>query len=97
MPRLELPEGWQVESISVQPPEVKLSGPEVWLDSLGEVETTAIQPEFKAGPFEAVVGVASPTGKAIRLVNEKSKFTVRGILVPQDTNPDVVKGSGEKQ
>jgi YbbR domain-containing protein len=97
LPYLELPEGWQVESISVHPAQVKLSGPEVWLDSLSEVETTAIQPEFKAGPFEAVVGVASPTGKAIRLVNENAKFRVRGILVYQDSNPEPVEDSGEKR
>ena len=97
LPRLELPEEWQVESISVQPAQVKLSGPEVWLDSLSEVETTAIQPEFKAGPFEAVVGVASPTGKAIRLVNENAKFRVRGILVHQNGNPKTVEHPGEKR
>ncbi|MDX8403775.1 MAG: hypothetical protein R8K54_05140, partial [Mariprofundaceae bacterium] len=90
-PHLEIPEGWQVEIISVVPAEVKLSGPEVWLDSLGEVETTAIQPEFKPGPFEAVVGVASPTGKAIRLVNEKAKFTVKGVLTRQNVDEAVVK------
>ncbi|MES0372273.1 MAG: CdaR family protein [Mariprofundaceae bacterium] len=92
LPRLELPEGWQVEIISVEPAEVKLSGPEVWLDSLSEVETTAIQPEFKPGPFEAVVGVASPTGKAIRLVNEKAKFMVKGILTHQEMDEAVVNG-----
>jgi len=97
VPRLELPEGWQVDSISVEPPEVKLSGPEVWLDSLSEVETTAIQPEFKAGPFEAVVGVASPTGKAIRLVNENVKLRVRGTLVHQDESPETLEHAEEKR
>ena len=97
LPRLELPEGWQVDSISVEPPEVKLSGPEVWLDSLSEVETTAIQPEFKAGPFEAVVGVASPTGKAIRLVNENVKLRVRGTLVHQDESPETLEHAEEKR
>jgi YbbR domain-containing protein len=97
LPRLELLEGWQVESVSVQPAQVKLSGPEVWLDSLSEVETTAIQPEFKAGPFEAVVGVASPTGKAIRLVNENAKFRIKGILVRQDENQETAEHSKEKK
>ncbi|MDT8376482.1 MAG: CdaR family protein [Mariprofundaceae bacterium] len=96
MPRMELPEGWTVESISVQPAQVRLSGPEVWLDALSEVETTAIQPEFKAGPFEAVVGVASPTGKAIRLVDGNAKFRVRGVLVHQERNPGAER-SGEKR
>ncbi len=97
LPRLELPEEWKVESISVQPAQVKLSGPEVWLDSLSKVETIAIQPEFKAGPFEVVVGVASPTGKAIRLVNENAKFRVKGILVHQGENLKAVEHSGEKR
>ncbi len=97
LPHLELPEEWQIESISVQPAQVKLSGPEVWLDSLSEVETIAIQPEFKAGPFEVVVGVASPTGKAIRLVNENAKFRVKGILVHRDENPKSVEHPEEKR
>jgi len=97
LPRLELPEGWQVESIVVEPAEVKLSGPEVWLDALSEVETIAIQPEFKVGAFEAVVGIASPTGKAIRLVNENVKFKVRGVLVHQDESPVAAEGSEEKR
>lgn len=92
LPRLELPEGWKIEIVSVEPAEVKLSGPEVWLDSLSEVETTAIQPEFKPGPFVAVVGVASPTGKAIRLVNDKVKITVKGILTHQDMGEAAVNG-----
>jgi len=97
LPRLELLEGWQVELISVEPAEVKLSGPEVWLDSLSEVETTAVQPEFKPGPFEVVVGVASPTGKAIRLVNDKAKFRVKGVLVHRDESPEASGQSGEQR
>lgn len=81
LPRLELPEGWHAENVTVEPAEVQLSGPEVWLESLKEVETIAIQPEYKPGLFEAKVGVASLTGKAIRLVNDKAQFLVRGTLV----------------
>jgi len=76
LPRLELPEGWHAENVTVEPAEVQLSGPEVWLESLKEVETIAIQPEFKEGAFEAKVGVASLSGKAIRLVNDKAQFLV---------------------
>lgn len=85
LPRLELPEGWHAENVSVEPPKVELTGPEVWLDSLTEVETIAIQPEFKQGPFEAKVGVATPSGQAIRLVKENAQFVVRGTLVEADT------------
>lgn len=94
-PRLELPEGWHAENVTVEPPKVQLSGPEVWLDSLNEVETIAIQPEFKEGAFEAKVGVASPTGKGIRLVDAKAQFTVRGTLVPAAEAGK--KGAGEKR
>ncbi|MFQ5581273.1 MAG: YbbR-like domain-containing protein [Mariprofundaceae bacterium] len=78
--RLELPEGWQVKGVAVEPAEVSLSGPEIWLDALKEVETTPVRPELKIGLFEVKVGVESPTGKAIRLVNPKEEFTVRGML-----------------
>jgi YbbR domain-containing protein len=80
-PRLELPEGWHAENVSVEPQQIQLSGPEVWLDSLSEVETVAIQPEFKPGLFEARVSLATPSGKAIRLVNESAQVLVRGVLV----------------
>ena len=95
-PRLELPEGWHAENVSVEPPQVQLSGPEIWLDTLSEVETVAIQPEFKLGAFEAKVGVASPSGKAIRLVNENAQFVVRGTLVEADMKEEM-KGVGEKR
>jgi len=80
-PRLELPEGWTALNVQVEPAMVALSGPEVWLDALANVETTAVHPEAKAGLFEVVVSVESPTGKAIRLVNSNTKFTVHGSLV----------------
>jgi len=56
------------------------------------VETVAIQPEFKPGLFEAKAGVATPSGKAIRLVNENAQFVIRGVLVeaePENTKVDV--------
>ena len=98
-PRLELPEGWHAENVSVEPPQVQLSGPEVWLDTLSEVETVAIQPEFKLGAFEAKVGVATPSGKAIRLVNENARFIVRGTLVEVGLQGEKVdmKAAGEKR
>jgi len=79
-PRLELPEGWKALDVRVEPAKAALLGPEVWLDVLSEVKTTAVHPEIKPGPFEMKVGVESPTGKAIRLVKPDAKFTVRGRL-----------------
>lgn len=80
-PRLELPEGWRAENVEVSPAKAELAGPEIWLDALSEVETLAVRPELKPGPFVVQVAVASPAGKAIRLVNPDARFTVRGILV----------------
>jgi len=80
-PRLELQEGWKAVDVQVTPAVAVLSGPEVWLDALSDVKTTAVLPETKVGPFEIKVGVESPTGKAIRLVDPNTKFTVRGRLL----------------
>jgi YbbR domain-containing protein len=87
--KLEVPEGWQAMNIVVEPGEAELKGPEVWLDALSHVETTAVRPEPKAGLFEVVVGVESPAGKAIQLVKAKARFKVRGLLVvdPAARNP----------
>jgi len=80
--RLELPEGWLAKGVSVEPDQVSLIGPEVWLDALKQVETTPIRPaDPKNGPFEVKVGVESPTGKAIRLEDAKVQITVRGLLI----------------
>jgi len=80
-PRLELDEGWMALDVQVAPATVTLSGPEVWLDALSDVETTAVRPDANPGPFEMKVSVESPTGKAIRLVDANARFTVRGRLV----------------
>jgi len=80
-PRLELQEGWRAVDVQVTPAIAILSGPEVWLDALSDVKTTAVLPEAKVGPFEMKVGVESPTGKGIRLVGSNTKFIVRGKLL----------------
>lgn len=80
-PRLELDEGWKALDVRVTPATATLTGPEIWLDALSDVETTAVHPESRPGPFEIKVSVESPAGKAIRLVNSNAAFTVRGRLV----------------
>jgi len=79
-PRFELAAGWKALAAQVEPDHALLEGPEVWLDALGNVSTVVVQPELKPGSFEVVVGVETPAGRAIKLVNEDAKFTVRGIL-----------------
>ncbi|TLS68698.1 hypothetical protein FE236_03110 [Mariprofundus erugo] len=76
----ELPEGWQVTQVNIEPAQVKLTGPDVWLETLRAVETTPIRPELKEGPIEAKTGVESPSGKSIRLAGGKVEIIVRGTL-----------------
>jgi len=80
---LELPESWQAEDVTVVPAEVKLTGPEVWLDSLKEVKTNPIRLELKPGMFDVQAAIESPTGKAIRMKDGGIKINVRGTLLPK--------------
>ena len=80
---VELPEGWHVNIVSIQPQQVKLTGPEVWLDTLREVDTTPIRPKLKAGSFETGTGIESPSGKAIRLSSGKVSIIVHGVLIKE--------------
>jgi len=80
-PRLDLPDGWRAVDVRVEPAEVRLIGPEVWLDTLQAAETTILRPEVKVGPFEVHAGVQSPSGKAIRLADAGIRVTIQGVLV----------------
>ncbi|MDX8390819.1 MAG: CdaR family protein [Mariprofundaceae bacterium] len=81
-PHLEIPEGWQLIGIKISPAKVELIGPEVWLDSLAEIRTEQIRMDEKPGIFSVEVGVISPTGKAIRLVDPDMRFKINGLLKP---------------
>jgi len=81
-PQVDVPKGWLAKNISLQPSQVLLAGPEVWLDALSEVDTTPVHPEAKSGSFKFTVSVESPSGKAIRIVEAEKKITLRGELVP---------------
>ncbi len=92
--RFDLPPGWRVDGLQVDPPRVELNGPEVWLDSLVNVNSEVVRIDTPAaGPFEREAGIESPTGKAIHLVNDRIKVKVRGILV---YDAPVQPGSGGK-
>lgn len=78
--RFELPAGWKAMSVQVEPVHALLEGPEVWLDALASISTAVVHVQLKPGPFEATLGVETPAGKAIKLVNADAKFTVRGVL-----------------
>ena len=83
----ELPEGWQVKIVSIKPKQVKLIGPEVWLETLREVDTAPMRPQLKPGAFELHTGIESPSGKAIRLSSGKVEIVVHGILLQKVTRP----------
>ncbi len=90
----ELPEGWQVRVVSIEPKQVALTGPEVWLETLRAVETAPIRPDLKAGPFEVKTGIESPSGKAIRLSKGKVDIVVQGILLQKKLQPHRKAGKG---
>jgi len=83
----ELPEGWQVKALHIEPKEVTLVGPEVWLGSLSKVETTPIRPKLVNGMFSVKAGVESPSGKAIRLVDSNIEISVEAELLQTQANP----------
>ncbi len=92
----ELPEGWQVKIISIKPQQVELTGPEVWLEALREVDTTPIRPDLKEGSFETRTGIESPSGKAIRLFKNKVDIVVLGVLLRKRAHLKSNALAGEK-
>ncbi len=93
--RIELPEGWRADKVHVVPDHVFLEGPEVWLDALKEVATEPVRPELKAGDFDVSVGVESPSGKGIRLVEANLRVRVQGKLGPVQEQTKALEGGGE--
>lgn len=95
-PRVDTPQGWEVRELQIQPLQVMLEGPEVWLDALLEVETTLVHPKAEEGVFRFQVSVESPSGKAIRVVDPQKKLMLRGTLVPA-ADPGKLRETGEKR
>lgn len=92
----ELPEGWQVKIVSIKPAQVELTGPEVWLDTLREVNTTPIRLTLEAGNFNLKTGVESPSGKAIRLSNGSAEIAVKGILIRRSQPASAISTGRER-
>lgn len=89
----EIPEDWKIDNINITPRKVKLTGPEVWLEALREVDTAPIRPTLKAGTFEIKTGIESPSGKAIRLTNSSTEIVIKGTLikkVPRQTGKTIL-------
>ncbi len=86
-PFFELPEDWQTSELLVRPKQVALTGPEVWLDTLQEVNTTPIRLDLKVGHFQVESGIESPSGKAIHLSKGQVKIIVSGRLMRRAVTP----------
>jgi len=91
-PQFDLPQGWQVDAVTVEPFETHVEGPEVWLESLLVVETVPVRLELKEGSFKVKADAVPPTGKSVHLDEGKGGFTVRGVLsravaMPENINP----------
>ncbi|MDX8413520.1 MAG: hypothetical protein R8J85_05475 [Mariprofundales bacterium] len=79
---IDLPEQWQAHQVTVEPLQVKVTGPEVWMDALAGLDTEELRPILKAGAFTIEARVVSPTGRAIRMVDEAVRVKVQGVLAP---------------
>jgi len=91
-PQFDLPQGWYVEAVSVEPVLARLQGPEVWLESLNTVETVPLRLELKLGAFKLKASIATPAGKAVHLEKSKAGFVVRGALFQDVVEPSPVGG-----
>jgi len=84
---VDIPEQWKVDHLVMDPVEVKVMGPEVWLDALSDVETETLRPALQAGPFTLDSRVVIPTGKAIHIINGEVKVKVSGVLTLNPATP----------
>ncbi len=79
-PIFDLPQGWTVERVVAAPAYVKLSGPEVWLSTLNQVETVAIRLKHQPGIFNVSSTLVPLSGKGIHLLDKDLEIQVRGVL-----------------
>jgi hypothetical protein len=82
-PIFDLPQGWEVNHVVIAPAIVKLSGPEVWLNSLDSVETVAVRLELTPGLFDIHTTLVPLSGKGIHLMEKDLSIRVRGELIKQ--------------
>jgi len=78
---LSVPDGFVVQDLKIEPAQVILSGPEIWVDSISNIQTISTKLAAVAGPFEKNVGMESLAGKSIRLQKPNTTFRVYGWLV----------------
>jgi len=80
-PIFDLPQGWEVNHIVVSPATVKLSGPEVWLSTLSEIETIAVRLELNKGLFDIKTTLVPLSGQGIHLLDKDLSIRIRGELI----------------
>ena len=97
-PTFDLSQGWQVSQVVVEPAVVELSGPEVWLSTLSEIETVALRLEQKIGAFDVSAALIALTGKGIHLTKKDTEVRVRGILTwkPLQKNQELDNNESEE-
>ncbi len=78
---IDLADGWHIEQLKLQPEQVSVSGPEVWLESVGSLTTVQLHLPRIEGPFSLEVHVLAPAGKALRLKKQDQVIRVSGVLV----------------
>ena len=80
-PTFDLPQGWQAEFVVVTPAAVELSGPEVWVSTLNEIDTSAVRLDLTQGTFDVETTVVPLSEKGIHLLEKDVTIRVRGELV----------------
>lgn len=90
-PTFDLPQGVEARLIAVTPTSLKLIGPEVWLSTLNQIDTSAIRLDKRTGIFDVVAKIMPLGGKGIRVLDNHGEVRVRGELVLMaPTVPEVV-------
>lgn len=80
-PIFDLPQGWKAEHVVITPSVIALSGPEVWISTMDEIETSALRLDLNQGLFDVETTVVPLTGKGIHALKKDVKIRVRGDLV----------------
>jgi len=99
LPVFDLPQGWEVSGVEVSPNVVKLSGPEVWLSTLSQIETAALRLDHQAGAFDVTSTLVALTGQGIHLSEKDVVIHVRGMLTwkPLPKNGDEVSETSKQE
>ncbi|MDX8384227.1 MAG: hypothetical protein R8M45_09105 [Ghiorsea sp.] len=96
-PIFDLPQGWEVSQVTVEPAVVELSGPEVWLSTLSEIETVGLRLDQNIGAFDVSTALIALTGKSIHLSEKDVEVRVRGTLTWKPLQENVELDNNESE